>query len=169
MPSTDQFLSLPHSTLDALPSQWTITTRGFGAEDCDDLHSKFLVATKPLTAAVERMFVNQAGAAAAIERANVPIKAASLVSFSARAEDQQLWERSSNVHLLVPETQGQPGAVEVDFQSLMRDFGACIAIPLLYGHDFLRRSPQLLADFWKFDDVFPLSMIGIPSWAPLRL
>ena len=64
----------------------------------------------------------------------------------------------------------QPGAVEANHQSLTRDFGACISIPLLYGHDFLERYPQLLDDFWKFDnDIFPLLMIGIPPWAPFKV
>jgi cytochrome P450 len=169
MPGTDGFLALPHRSLDTLQPQWSIMTRVFGAEDCDELQSKTFAATKPLTAVIERMFVNQASAIVAMERANVPKKAASLVSFSVRSEDQQLWERSGNKCLLVPETLGQPGAVEVDFQSLLRDFGACIAIPLLYGEDFLRRCPHLLSDFWKFDnDTFPLLMIGIPSWVPLK-
>jgi cytochrome P450 len=149
--------------------QWSIATRVFGAEDCDELRSKMFAATKPLTAAIERMFVNQASSVAAMEKANVPKKAASLVTFPVRAENQQPWERSANVSLLAPETLGQPGAVEVDFQSLLRDFGASIAIPLLYGQDFLRRCPHLLADFWKFDNhAFPLLMVGIPSWVPLK-
>jgi cytochrome P450 len=169
MPGTDRFLALPHSTLDTRQLQWSMLTRVFGAEDCDELQSKMFAAMKPLTAAIERMFVNQANSIAAMERANVPKKAASLVSFSVHTEDQQLWERSVNKRLLVPEALGQPGAVEVDFHSLLRDFGACIAIPLLYGEDFLRRCPHLLSNFWTFDnETFPLLMIGIPPWVPLK-
>ena len=54
--------------------------------------------------------------------------------------------------------------------TIARDFGACIAIPLLYGKDFLTRNPELLDDFWKFDnDAFPLLMIGMPTWTPLKM
>jgi hypothetical protein len=123
-------------------------TRVFGAEDCDELRSKMFAATKLLTAAIERMFVNQASSVAAMEKANVPKKAASLVTFPVRAEDQQPWERSGNVSLLAPETVGQPGAVEVDFQSLLRDFGASIAIPLIRGgfSPSLSASPRRLLE-----------------------
>lgn len=58
----------------------------------------------------------------------------------------------------------------MNLQSIARDFGACIAIPLLYGGDFLTRNPGLPDDFWKFDnDAFPLLMIGMPTWAPQKM
>jgi cytochrome P450 len=75
------------------------------------------------------------------------------------------WELSADVRVIRPDLPGKPGAVEVNLQSLARDFGACVAIPLLYGRDFLDRYPRLLDDFWKFDnDLFPLLMIGVPAW-----
>jgi hypothetical protein len=44
-----------------------------------------------------------------------------------------------------------------------------MAMPLLYGKDFLSRCPRLIDDFWKFDnDLFPLLMIGIPAWLPFK-
>ncbi|KAK0818326.1 hypothetical protein LTR75_002639 [Friedmanniomyces endolithicus] len=62
------------------------------------------------------------------------------------------------------------GAVEANLQNLTRDFGACDAIPLHYGQDFFDRCSQILADFWRFDtDIFPLSLIGIPPWAPFQI
>lgn len=55
--------------------------------------------------------------------------------------------------------------VEANLSSLSRDFGACIAIPILYNQSFLDRYPQLLNDFWKFDNnLFPLLMMGVPTW-----
>ena len=59
--------------------------------------------------------------------------------------------------------------MEVDLQSLSRDLGACITIPQLYGQDFLDRNPTLLSDFWTFDnELFPLAIIGVPRWAPIK-
>jgi hypothetical protein len=79
-------------------------------------------------------------------------------------EDQRLWEQSADVSVIEPDV-----AVAVNLHSLARDFGACIATPLLFGHDFLHRNPGLLADFWRFDDdLFGLRMIGLPIWLPIR-
>lgn len=80
------------------------------------------------------------------------------------------WEPSTDIQVIAPALPGKPGIVEANLQSWTRDFGACMAIPLLYGKDFLDRYPQLLDDFWKFDnDLFPLLMIGIPQWAPFKI
>jgi hypothetical protein len=42
----------------------------------------------------------------------------------------------------------------------MRDYGACISMPLLYGLDLLDRNPRLPDDVCKFfNEVFPLFII----------
>jgi hypothetical protein len=80
------------------------------------------------------------------------------------------WELSAHIRVLAPAVPGKPGIVEANLQSLARDFGACLAIPLLYGKDFLNRCPRLIEDFWKFDnDLFPLLMIGMPEWLPFKM
>jgi len=114
------------------------------------------------------MFLSETAAAEAIDRAGIPEKVSSLITFSTPSPNNptpiQPWERSASIHVTTPGT-----AVEADFHSLIRDLGACIAIPLLYGHDFLNRYEQLLDDFWTFDnDLFLLCTIGLPTWLPFK-
>lgn len=163
-------MSQSYHTLNADPLQYTLLIRVFGATDSPELKAKWEDSWKDLLGPIERMFLNDAAATAAIERGGVFQKAASFVTFSADTERINRWELSANIRVVTPELPDQPGVVEADLQSLTRDFGACIAIPLLYGQDFLDRYSQLLDDFWKFDnDLFPLLMIGIPSWAPFKI
>jgi cytochrome P450 len=157
-------------TINAEPVQYTLFTRVFGATDSPELKKKLEDSWKDLLEPIERLFLNDAAAAAAIERGGIPQKVASFVTFSDNAERMKRWELSADIRVVTPELPGKPGVVEANLQSLARDFGACFAIPLLYGQDFLDRYPQLLDDFWKFDnDMFPLLMIGIPSWAPFKI
>ncbi|KAH6684063.1 putative cytochrome P450 [Halenospora varia] len=122
-----------------------------------------------LLAPLERLFLNESAAVAAIERGGAPQRAAEFVTFTEKTERMKRWELSADIKVVRPQS-GQPGIVEANLQSLTRDFGACFAIPLLYGQGFLDRYPHLLDDFWKFDnELFPLLMIGIPSWAPFRM
>ncbi|KAI9669436.1 MAG: hypothetical protein M1831_000473 [Alyxoria varia] len=187
----DRLMSQSYHTVNAEPFQYTLLTRVFGAMDTTELKTKLENSWKDLLGPIERMFLNDAGAAAAIDRADVLRKAASFVTFSSNAEHMQRWELSADIRIVTtPKSNGDevPSsdqreqqaagegagaasiAVEANLQSLTRDFGACIAIPLLYGRDFLNRYPTLLDDFWKFDnDVFPLLMIGIPPWAPFKI
>ncbi|KAJ4363888.1 hypothetical protein N0V83_009340 [Neocucurbitaria cava] len=80
------------------------------------------------------------------------------------------WEYSADITVSKFTSHGDIAKVEANLQNLSRDFGACIAIPQLYGRDFLDRYPQALDDFWKFDnDLFPLLMIGMPLWAPFKI
>lgn len=118
---------------------------------------------------IEKTFVNDVNSTAAVEKADIPAKAHALVTFSTSSDTFAPWERSAGVRLVEAETKTQRGAVEVDLLSLTRDFGTCISAPQLYGQDFMDRNPKLLADLWKFDnDLFPLLMIGIPSWLPIK-
>ena len=119
---------------------------------------------------LERTFLNDAASTAALEKSSVPQRAASLITFSSNAEHMERWELSADIKDLQPKRTGSPGKVEVNLQSLIRDFGACISIPLIYGQDILDRHKTLLDDFWTFDnDLFPLPMVGIPTWAPFRM
>ena len=170
LPGVDRVMSQSYHIINAEPFQYTLLTRVFGATDSPELKTKLEDSWKDLLGPIERMFLNDAGATAAIERGDVLEKAASFVTFSAEYEHMKRWELSAGIQVVTPDLPNKPGVVEANLQSLVRDFGACIAIPLLYGQDFLNRYPQLLDDFWKFDnDIFPLLMIGIPSWAPFRI
>jgi cytochrome P450 len=163
-------MSQSYYTINAEPVQYTLFTRVFGATDSPELKKKLEDSWKDLLEPIERLFLNDAAAAAAIERGGTPQKVASFVTFSDNTERMKRWELSADIRIVTPDLPGKPGEVEANLQSLARDFGACFAIPLLYGQDFLDRYPQLLDDFWKFDnDMFPLLMIGIPSWAPFKI
>lgn len=125
---------------------------------------------KDLLPPLERTFLNDAASTAAVERSRVAERGASLVSFSSDRQHMARWELSADIKVLQPEQPGIPGKVEANLQSLTRDFGACMSIPLIYGQDLLDRHPLLLDDFWVFDnELFPLLMVGIPQWAPFKM
>ncbi|KAI9373307.1 cytochrome P450 [Aspergillus egyptiacus] len=170
LPGLDRFMSQSFHTLNAEPVQYTIFTRVFGGMDSPDLKRKLENSWRDLLAPIERLFLSGASAAAAIERAGVPQQASFFITFSSDPAQLRRWEVSADVRVIQPAHRGQREKAEANLQSLTRDFGACMAIPLLYGRDFLDRSPKLLEDFWKFDnELFPLLMIGIPPWAPLNI
>ncbi|KAL7935912.1 cytochrome P450 [Trichoderma chlorosporum] len=143
--------------------------RVFGADLTLEFCEKFMAINRKLTQIIERYFVNEASATASIQTANIPGKVAQLLSFSADAQKQHQWERFASLSVRSTDSKGKPEAVEADLESLMRDFGACVSIPRLYGQDFLDRNQNLLEDFWKFDNnAFPLLVIGVPTWAPIK-
>lgn len=124
---------------------------------------------KELFTAVEKGFVNEVASQEAILKAHVGRQAYNLITFSSNVDNLNPWELSANHKLIQPETSSQPGIVEVGLENLIRNFGASVAIPLLYGSDFLKRNPRLIDDFWTFDNnVFPLRMLGIPTWFPMK-
>ncbi|CAG8984051.1 hypothetical protein HYALB_00002992 [Hymenoscyphus albidus] len=167
--NVERFMAQGSHTLNTEPIQYTLFTRVFGGEPGPDLKRKLELTWKDLLAPLERMFLNEATTSAALENAGISQKATSFVTFSQDSKHMKRWELSADIQIITPDSPGKPGIVEANFQSLVRDFGACIAIPLLYGKDFMNRYPQLLDDFWKFDnDMFPLLMIGIPPWAPMK-
>ncbi|KAM4060779.1 cytochrome p450 [Hirsutella rhossiliensis] len=169
LPSIERLLAKGHHTINTHPLGLSMLLRVFGAPVLSSLRQQFALINAPLTAAVERGFVNDAAATQAIQRGDVARKLARLLSFSADREHQHRWEWTANVAILVPDRPDHPGAVELDLEALLRDLGACISIPLLYGQDFLDRNPGLLDDFWKFDnDAFPLLVAGAPTWLPIR-
>lgn len=156
--------------LTANPIQYTLLTRVFGAVDTPELKDKLEDSWKELLGPIERLFLNDAAAAAAIERGCILQKAATFVTFSERTEHMKRWELSANVRFPTSNMPDKPKTVEANLQSLTRDFGACIAIPLLYRQDFLDRYPQLLDDLWKLDNhIFPLRTIGVSSWVPFKI
>jgi cytochrome P450 len=123
-----------------------------------------------LRAPIEKLFLNDAAATAALERACIPEQVKAFVTFSSDRRNMKRWERSANIQLREPANSEDIPKVEANLQSLVRDFGASIAIPQLYGRDFFDRYTQVLDDFWKFDnDLFPLLMAGMPKWAPLKI
>lgn len=152
--------------ISAQSAHYTIHTRVFGANDSPRLQRKLEISERDLLKPVEEMFLNDASATAALERATIVGKVNNLVSFSSVPETRQHWERSAH-----RSSRSQPeDAVTVDLQELLRNLGACIAIPLLYGQDFLDRYTDVLDDFWRFDnDAFPLLMVGVPPWAPFKM
>jgi cytochrome P450 len=161
---------MPAHTVTGQVHQYSLMTRVFGAQDSHLYMDKRFACWETLTKHVERLFLNDATTTAMLESSNIPLLAASLVSFSSNPEKQQRWERSANIRVIAPETSQSTGIVEADLLHLARDFGACLAIDVLYGKDFLRRNPGLLEDFWRFDnDIFILLILGIPSWAPFSI
>lgn len=171
LPFVDRFLSQPHHSLSALPLQFTIHTRVFGNRHMDGLKDKLEISWEEQTAVVIRMFLNDNGAAAAVEKANIPENASSFVTFSDDRQTQKRWEWSAGTRVITPDSPEKAGgAVEVNFENLTRYFGASLSTAVLFGNDFLDRNPTLLDDFWKFDNgVFPLRMMGIPEWLPFKV
>lgn len=166
-PQVDRLMAHSAGSISAAPVQYTLMTRVFGNPDSPELHRKFMETWKELTAPVEKLFLNDAASTAALQRACVPEQARSFVSFTSDPQRMKHWERSANIQ--VRKIDGIE-KVEASLHNLTRDFGACVAIPQLYGRDFLERYPKVLDDLWKFDnDLFPLMMIGIPPWAPLKV
>ncbi|KAL7783078.1 cytochrome P450 [Trichoderma ceciliae] len=162
------FTKAPH-ILSADVLALSLAIRVFGAELSQHVCTEFMAMNRKLTQIIERYFVNDASATASIQCADIPGKVAKLLSFSTNAEKQHQWERSGSIQVLSTDSIGSPGAAEIDLESLMRDFGACVSIPRLYGQDFLDRNQNLLEDFWKFDNnAFSLLIIGVPTWAPIK-
>ncbi|KIW92233.1 uncharacterized protein Z519_07217 [Cladophialophora bantiana CBS 173.52] len=155
--NADRIMSQSHHILNTEPVQSTLFTCVFGAADSPELKKKLDDSWKDLLGPIERLFLNETAATEALEKSCIPQKAASFVSFSSNLDQMKRWELYADIRVIVPDLPGKPGAVEVNLQSLSRDFGACVAIPLLYGRDFSNRHTQLLDEFWKFDnDLFPL-------------
>ncbi|KAF2141045.1 uncharacterized protein K452DRAFT_272864 [Aplosporella prunicola CBS 121167] len=150
----DRLLASPHHVLSTEPIGWSILVRVFGVANLPALRARLIAANKELFAAVERNFLHEGNALAAIHAAAIPSKASALVTLAPN-QPLQPWEHAATA-----------AAAEVDLFALVRDFGAALTLPLLYGHDF--STPALLADFWAFDhNAFALLAAGLPSWLPL--
>ncbi|KAF2089166.1 cytochrome P450, partial [Saccharata proteae CBS 121410] len=166
---SDRLLGLPHSTLDNEPTGWAFHIRVFGVKETPGLRERHRRATKGLQSAVDRGFLHEGSVSEKMSRADIPGKAASLISFASKPEDLRIWERSCNPRLVPARKAGENHGAEVSLFRLMRDFGAHIAMMSLYGVDFCYRHKELLEDFWKFDnDCFPLLVIGMPQWLPIK-
>ncbi|KAL4952834.1 hypothetical protein BDW69DRAFT_16235 [Aspergillus filifer] len=138
-----------------------IFIRVFGGIDSPQLKRKLGLSWKNLLVPIERLFLNDDAAAAAVEQANIPLQASRLVWFTSDHRHMKRWELSANVRDIEPSVSGESNRVEANLQSLIHDFGACMEIPLPYGRNSLDKNPSLLDDFWKFDnDLFPMLMIS---------
>ncbi|KAH6955499.1 cytochrome P450 [Fusarium avenaceum] len=170
LPGVDRLMTQSHQIFTSGPAQYSLCILVFGSVDSLDLQNKFDKTAKDLVPPLERTFLNDAASTAAVERSRVAERGASLVSFSSDIEHMARWELSAGIKVIQPETPDSPGKVEANMQSLFRDFGACMSIPVIYGQDLLDRNPQILDDFWVFDnELFPLLMVGVPSWAPFKM
>ncbi|KAM0078191.1 hypothetical protein ACKRZS_009715 [Fusarium odoratissimum] len=170
LPGVERLLAQSHHTFNSDPAQYSLCTLVFGSTDTPELRAKFDTSLKDLVPPLERTFLNDAASTANVEKSRVAERGASLVTFSSNPKDMARWELSAGIKVLQPETLDSPGKVEANLQSLTRDFGACMSVPLIYGQDILDRNPRLLDDFWTFDnDLFPLLMVGVPKWAPFRM
>lgn len=157
-----------HHALETHPIALTIVLRGFGAPVSRILRENFADFSRAMATAIERGFVNDATATAAIQRGHIPKKISDLLSFSEDPQAQRPWEKAASVKLILSHHPNKSQAVELDLRVLLQDLGACISIPLLYGQDFLDRNPRLLEDFWRFDnDAFPMLVLGAPTWLPI--
>ena len=94
LPDVDRLMSQSYHTLNSEPVQYTLLTRICGATDSPELKEKSEDSWKDLLAPIERLFVNDAAATAAIEKGGVLERAASFVTFSADAKNMKRWESS---------------------------------------------------------------------------
>ncbi|UNI13308.1 hypothetical protein JDV02_000065 [Purpureocillium takamizusanense] len=171
LPGVDKLFAAGHRSLDTNPLGLSMVLRVFGGLVPPELRPRFPALCKKLSAPVEKGFVNDEAATAALARADVPGKVGAMLSFSEEPAEQRRWERAAKVSVVTrPDpAAGHAGAVELDLENLLRDLGACISIPQLYGQDFLDRNATLLDDFWKFDNhAFPLLVAGAPKWIPIK-
>lgn len=166
-PHMDRLLSQGHHTLENFSSQLSLMVRIFGCPDTSGYRRDCELAVKKLLAVVEKQFVNDAYSTALINKAEIHHRVMNIVAPSKSSDGQAPWQRFANTCLIANDSPESPHTIEVDFYRLICDFGAHAAIDVLYGKDFLDRNPRLLDDFWIFDHtLFPLLMVGIPSWAP---
>ncbi|KAB5582966.1 cytochrome P450 [Coniochaeta sp. 2T2.1] len=167
----DKVLTKHAKSLDNFPPGLTLVMRVFGLEsggrskkELESIYVRFQSIAAKLYLFVEKIFVGERSSEAAVAGADIPGRVVDLVTFSTKKEDQKMWEWSAAVKPLTPGV-----AAEVTLNKLVRDFGACAVIPMLHGQDLLDHHPTFLEDFWKFDtDVFPMLIVGIPSWAPIK-
>ncbi|RSM18305.1 hypothetical protein CDV31_002824 [Fusarium ambrosium] len=170
LPGVDRLMEQSLQTLSAGPFQYALLTSVYGGIDSPALKEKVDNSWRDFIPPMEKLFLNESGATATIERARVAERVASLVTFSSDIQSMKRWEVSADIRAIPKDIKISSPAVEANLYSLIRDFGACIAIPLLYGNDFLDRHPRLLDDLWKFDsDLFISLLLGVPTWAPFKV
>jgi cytochrome P450 len=168
LPNSDRFHSMPGHSVTTLAHQFTMMERVFGATEPDTSFEQRGKCWESLTKHVSNLFLHDANSSKILQSSDIPKLAASLVSFTPNPADQHRWEQSANIKVITSETTPGTGIVEADLLHLVRDFGANLAIQILYGSDFLSRNPTLLSDFWTFDnEAFILLILGLPSWTPL--
>ncbi|KAL2677162.1 hypothetical protein Neosp_010930 [[Neocosmospora] mangrovei] len=170
LPGVDRLMEQSLHALSAEAVQYALLTRVYGGVDSSTLKKKLENSWRDFLPSMERLFLNESGATATIEKARVAERVASLITFSSDIESMKRWELSADIRATSTDLPSSPAVVEANLYSLIRDFGACIAIPLLYGNDFLDRHPRLLEDLWKFDsDLFIPLLLGVPTWVPFKV
>ena len=89
---------------------------------------------------------------------------ADLVSFNTYYSDQMEWERLADASP-VDNPQGER-CVEVELDTLLKNFVATTANSSLYGTDFSQNFPDAWQHVWTFDEGFLLLATGLPSLVP---
>ncbi|WYZ36327.1 hypothetical protein EsH8_XII_000077 [Colletotrichum jinshuiense] len=162
----------PDHALETRTVMWSLFMRvgGTGKEEGEELHTSWQSSYKDLLTALERTFLNEHGAANALASGNIPKRMSNLVSYVDGSDKTLLkaWERTAGVKVIRPDTAEQPGIVEVDLMNLLRDFGAHLAISLLFGDKWLENYPECIEDLWKFEEQVLFLTLGLPRWLPLR-
>ncbi|KAM7191292.1 cytochrome P450 [Naviculisporaceae sp. PSN 640] len=111
---------------------------------------------------IARDFINESAVIATLNRGDIGGKISDLITFSDTSSAQTPWERLGNVKI-------SNSVAEVDdLESMLKALSSCIAMPLLYGHDYLQRTPNVLEDWDCFaSNAVSLLALGIPSWVPI--
>ncbi|KAH7264423.1 hypothetical protein B0J15DRAFT_547185 [Fusarium solani] len=144
LPGVDRLMEQSLHTLSAEPVHYALLTPVYGGVGSPALKKKLENSWRDFLPSMERLFLNESGATVTIERARVAERAASLVTFSSDVENMKRWQLSADVVAISTDSQSSSTVVEANLHNLVRDFGARIAIPLLYGNDFSDRHPHLL-------------------------
>ncbi|KAK5111219.1 hypothetical protein LTR62_005247 [Meristemomyces frigidus] len=92
-------------------------------------------------------------------------KAGEFVTGNESLVDQMLWERSSDVDVIMDKAGEE--VVEASLLPLVRDFAAHVTVPTLMGSDFLANFPEFFEDLWTLDRGFLLLATGLPRWIPV--
>ncbi|WQF89202.1 Putative cytochrome P450 [Colletotrichum destructivum] len=162
----------PNHSLESRTVMWSLFMRvgGTGKKEGEALHTKWQASYKDLLLVLERTFLNEHGAANTLTAGNIPHRIANLVSYVDGSDKTALrgWERTADVKVIRPDTPEQPGIVELDLMNLLRDFGAHLAISLLFGEEWLAKYPECIEDLWKFEEQVLFLSLGLPRWIPLR-
>jgi cytochrome P450 len=163
LPGVDTLFTRQAGILDHHALHWSMMTKLCRLPDESRLRDWYTEQSGRLIRPLERLFLNEAASSAALQTAKIHEKAANLVVHPRSMAEVPIWQ------LFAEAREVSPTAVEADLYTVVSDFAAAVAVPILYGTDLLKRNPKMLADFWLFDhDVFPLRLVGIPEWAPVR-
>ena len=141
--------------------------RVFGSPVEPLVRDGYVEMSSQLTSIVEKDFVNDQAATRNLRRLPLADRASKLVTFEESPQKQKPWERVAQAKVV---SKGSNGVVEASLHELVRNYGSDMSTSAYYGQDFLDRNPDIVEDFWRFDnDGFPFLAIGIPTWAPIGI